>query len=454
MATTVDRLLLELDIQFKNLALLDKQAKKIEKLFRPKNITDAVNKSMKGFDDVNAKLTNFGSKGTKSIFNVGKAMDHSVNKSITQMGKSITKATNEANGRMKNLQAVMLQVGLSMLFTGMAIKRFFEGMLRSLFQTFLMVEGEGGIVNDKMNELQATLAFLKFSLMDAFVESGALDVWIERIESLIDWFNGLDDSTKSLIVSIMIWGAIIGTVMMVAGQAVLGFLGLLALIEFIGAPVFFGIAIAIALIIALFLIWNSDMSTTEKVLWTIVIVLVAIAAAILLFVGISALPWIIIALGVAFVIGWFAKLVKRMGGVGEAFKVVGLFVLWVLALIGDGIIEFMIAPIRIFIGFLNLAIRAFNKLSGENMSLIKTPEELAPGMLTRKAEGFAKSVIARSDAQRAPAPEPVEEETTEGFKDKVTNVFNIEGIISEDSMDGLMSRINESSGFNSGSPQG
>lgn len=158
-----------------------------------------------------------------------------------------------AEKAIKQLERMLLSVGLSFLFTGMAIKRFFETMLNSMFATFLNVEGETGPVNEMVNEIIAKLEFLKFSFIDAFIETGILDKWVTRLENIVNWFISLDDTTKSNIINIAIWGVIIGGIMMVVGQFGLGLLGLTSLLTFILTPLgvfltflaFIGIAIVL-----------------------------------------------------------------------------------------------------------------------------------------------------------------------------------------------------------------
>ena len=167
-------------------------------------------------------------KGAAQVKQAEKAINR-IDKAAKGMDKSIQ---NSALG-FRAIQGVLLGAGLSFLFTGMAIKRFFEGILRSLFQVFLMVEGQTGPVNEALNEMKARLFFLAFALIDAFVQTGVLDIWIDRLERIVNWFISLDDGAKAFIVNFSVWGAIIGTVLMVVGQTMLAFLGILTVIDFI-----------------------------------------------------------------------------------------------------------------------------------------------------------------------------------------------------------------------------
>src|SRR3990167_3286421 len=133
----------------------------------------------------------------------------------------------------RNLQNVLLGVGLSFLFTGMAVKNFFQGILQSMFQMFLTVEGESGTVNERVNELLAAVAGLKEGFISAFVDTGKFEEWITKIEKITERFNNLDEQTKSNIIDFMIWTTIIFSVLMVVGQFALGILGIVALVKFL-----------------------------------------------------------------------------------------------------------------------------------------------------------------------------------------------------------------------------
>lgn len=157
----------------------------------------------------------------------------SVDKKLKGVNKTIKKTQVDTRGFIRQLQAAMLQVGLSFLFTGMAIQRFFQGMLQSLFQTFLLAEGEQGIMNEKLNQLKGLLEFVKFSFVDAFVNTGLADKWIDRIETLIKNFNSLTDEQKSSAIEFAVLGAAAGGFLMVIGQIGLGILGLVSLFSFL-----------------------------------------------------------------------------------------------------------------------------------------------------------------------------------------------------------------------------
>ena len=132
---------------------------------------------------------------------------------------------------MQPLKGAMLGAGMSMLFSGMAFLRYFSSILNSLFSTFMTVEGETGVVNEGINEIVAALLFLKFSLIDAFVESGIFDAFKNSLLWIIEKFTEMPDPVKAILVLLIVLGVIFTAVMMIAGQVILGFLGIFALLE-------------------------------------------------------------------------------------------------------------------------------------------------------------------------------------------------------------------------------
>lgn len=354
--------------------------------------------------------------------------------------------------RLQFIQKGLLGAGLSFLFTGMAIKRFFQTALNSIFQTFLMVEGETGVINDSVHEIIAALTFLAFSLVDAFKDTGALQFWIDQVMSLVNFFNELSDGTKSALVTISIFGFLAGTALMILGQTMLGVLGVMALIAVVGLPVFLLLGALALGLIALFLIWNSEMDFAKKVLASIMIFLVGLMAFLIVFKVAVLSPWILLISVVVIVIGLFAILAKRLGSVKAAFQIVLLSMLWGFALLGDAIILSMIEPIKLVISLLLRLIRIANRIPGINIPTtgLRELEGALPetGSLSRRVEEMGRRVVARADAERV-----VEERAPTEAAGGVTNNFNIEGLISPDNLDSVIQQINERVGFNQGSPQ-
>lgn len=156
-----------------------------------------------------------------------------VKKNTEKLGKSIQGVGKIFNNFYRTLQQTLLGVGLSFLFTGMAIKRFFEGMLRGLVSSFLTVMGETSQHAQQVGRLQAAWEFLKFKIMSALVQSGIWDKVIDKLQEIIDltieWVDDHPKATANIVKWIAVL-AVVGTVAMVAGQVMLGLLGVLGLI--------------------------------------------------------------------------------------------------------------------------------------------------------------------------------------------------------------------------------
>jgi hypothetical protein len=154
-------------------------------------------------------------------------------KQIKSLGTRVQGVAKSIGKFQRALQGVLLGVGLSFLFTGMAIKRFFEGILKSLTSTFLTVMGETSRQGQQVNRLRASWEFLKFRIMSALEASGLWDKVIDWLGNIIDriteWVNEHPNATAEL-VKYAAKAAIVGTIMMVLGQTLLGILGVATLI--------------------------------------------------------------------------------------------------------------------------------------------------------------------------------------------------------------------------------
>ena len=284
----------------------------------------------------------------------------------------------------------LMSAGLSFLFTGMAIKRFFQTALNSMFQTFLNIEGETGIVNERIAELKALLEFVKFNFVDAFIETGLLDKWIDKIESIINKFNELDDETKAQIVNWAIWAVIGAGTMMVLGQTLLFTLGLIGAFRLLkGAVAAAGMAVKI---------FNIAFGTTLTL---------ATASGILLVVGLF--------IALLFLI---YKISQKLDGLGDTFKFFGIFVVWVLAHIGEAIIDHILLPFNLVIKTINLAIRAMKSL-GFATGISEIAEIQGPNLVGR-VEDFGRKFTQESMARKAARGE--EDPLLGGLKEEMSKL--------------------------------
>lgn len=287
MVTVVDRLILELETKLKNAKRIDEFKQKLDR------VGLASNKAARVIDKTTGRFVRM-SDATKLL-----------NKNQFNLSKSLNKG-------LMSFQNFALGVGLSFLFTGMAIKNFFQNILTSIFRTFLLAQGESGALSERLNGLRARLEVIKFKLAEAFLESGLIDKWINRVEVLIQKFDDMNPAERAKLIDFIVKATIAGAVLMVVGQVLLGLIGVLTILK--------------PLVLAVF--GNP-----------VVLAITAVIVSILL-------------------------LSDKLGGLKNGFKAFGIFILRILAFVGDAIIEAMLGPINLVIMAINRVIRAKNKLFG------------------------------------------------------------------------------------------
>lgn len=285
--------------------------------------------------------------------------------------KGLTKET-------KRFDMSMMSLGFGLLFTGMAIKQFTDRAIKGLQTNFMTLADEQSTGVKRIMEMQAAMNFLKFVIADLFVQSEFFGTLVEKFVSMAIALADIAERNPALVRiagAFLLIMSVVGAIMMPLGQMALALfaiqtVGLSSVLLVVAVLVIF--LVVVMAITALVLIWNSDMTTTEKILWTIVTAILAVLAVLFVLGGIITLPFLVGALAVAALIAAFAIMIDHLGSVGDAFAAFGVFVLWVLALVADGLIFLLLAPINAVIDAINLAIRASNQFLGTNFSTIGT----------------------------------------------------------------------------------
>jgi hypothetical protein len=208
------------------------------------------------------------------------------NARLQQTQKQIQALADEARA----FQNKMLGVGLSFLFTGMAIKRMADEAMRSLFTTMQLASGETSEFNVLTNQLRANWEFFKFTLMDALMQSGLFAGFIGFLISVVTWFNELSPTMKVALVTGIILLIVLGGAMMIAGQTMLFLIGLSQLFG-VQAALSFAKVIGIVLVLAavifmLWALWNTDGNKAVKTLTTIGLVLIGIGLIVMMLGGV------------------------------------------------------------------------------------------------------------------------------------------------------------------------
>jgi len=348
---------------------------------------------------------------------------------VTVMMSAQAKMSEELNKKLGDTKQKLLGVGMTALFGGMAIKKFAEDALRSVFNTFALVSSETSAFSQATASLAGNWEYMKYTMVDALMQSGLLTGFIDGLINIIEWIANLSDSSKIAFMVIMSSLVLLGGALQVFGQGLLLTNGVVTAFG-LSAGVAFGLMIGWivlieAAIVALVLIWTSDMSKAEKVMWTIVVVILAIVGAVLLLVGTIALPFVIAIIAVIAVIAIFAVMVRKVGSVKNAFKAFGIFLLKIFAEIGDAIINTIVGAINLIIDGINLAIIAYNKFK-------KLP--LDTGIISRVDYSDAGSKV---DAMRDRLLAEVEEDKAakaedKALKEETTNIettaYNIQNM--------------------------
>jgi len=154
----------------------------------------------------------------------------------------ITGATEEAARKVKTN---MLGMGLSFLFTGMALKRFAQAMLKNVFNAYSQIMGEGSRFMEQTNKIRAAFGFLKFSIVDALANSelfAAMVDWIINLVNGISEFVAVHPLVARLLLLFLGFLVIVGGLSMVFGQTVLAIIGWMSLMELKGMTTFGGMA--------------------------------------------------------------------------------------------------------------------------------------------------------------------------------------------------------------------
>jgi hypothetical protein len=104
---------------------------------------------------------------------------------------------------------------LGLLFGAMQIQRAIGGLFRDMFAGFRSAQEQNSAFNTTMSRLQARVEHVKFSFIDAFVNTPFFAAIMEAVGTLLDWLSGLDDKTKGWIMTILGVVLVLATVVFV-----------------------------------------------------------------------------------------------------------------------------------------------------------------------------------------------------------------------------------------------
>jgi len=156
----------------------------------------------------------------------------SISDKLNNMHKNINKFDDGIRSTLANLQGLFMSVGLSFLFTGMAVKNFTQNLISSLYQTYSTLRGELDPLVNSMNALQARWIAMKDRIIDVANQKGVFDKYFDAIDRLLNYLDGLTDDQLAKLLDVLIKIIIGAAAFMIIGQIVLFLIGIVALLTF------------------------------------------------------------------------------------------------------------------------------------------------------------------------------------------------------------------------------
>ncbi len=149
-----------------------------------------------------------------------------VQKAEKQQANERKIAENESYKGMLRLQRGLLQGGLSIMFFGMQMKKFFEGIAQASLTTFMKLTTDTEMANNTINRLSTGVESIKFTLGEAV--NTALEPFEDKISSIVDYVIDFIDTHPDVVTWGLAIGLVVGAVMMLVGQFTLLIIGLAA----------------------------------------------------------------------------------------------------------------------------------------------------------------------------------------------------------------------------------
>jgi len=153
----------------------------------------------------------------------------SANNQIINAQNRLAEKNEKAFGRMKNN---IMSAGLSMLFTGMAMKKMFQDIATTAITTYNKINANTALANNAVTRLAISMDYVYYVIGDAL--SSALDSIMPMILSVVDAITDWIEQNPELSGQILLWGIIISSVVMVLGQMGLAVLGIISALQLLG----------------------------------------------------------------------------------------------------------------------------------------------------------------------------------------------------------------------------
>ena len=288
------------------------------------------------------------------------------------------KKTNLLTDSIKKSRGAFMGLAFGALFGGMALNRFFTGLINSAVNAFKIVGTENSIFAQKTNELTAAWEFFKFSMIDALQQSPLFIGMIDNVIKLINWFSGLSEGKKQFLAISIAGAALVTKLLSIAGQIALvavAFSG----IQGVGISAFFTLlSVKIAALTAAYV------AAVDAVL--------AFTAALLT----NPITWIIGLIAV--LIGFLIVLSVKYGGVGNALKAMVATSIVALGILGSALLFLVLTPLQLITVALLNVIALSDRFLGTNFlgssaaNAARKFVEFDPKSLTVKAAELAAQV--------------------------------------------------------------
>src|SRR3990167_6973159 len=152
-------------------------------------------------------------------------MDKAIRKATSHMEK-LGGAVDVVKDNFREMQMRFLSGGLALLFTGMALERFFGGFLRSAFNTYTQLIDVNNQFFQKTQHLRAAWEFFKFALIDALGQSDLFLTLIDWVIAAINWFGQLSPTVLAAFALFLIGGLAASSAMVILGNAMLFVMGI------------------------------------------------------------------------------------------------------------------------------------------------------------------------------------------------------------------------------------
>jgi len=161
-----------------------------------------------GIDDVSPAMNKPINEAQKLINSVGNAWNKKIANAPADMDK-LAASTAKANNQVSIMgsQAKDIGVLMGLLFGGMTLQRWGNSLIRFVLPAMDKLEGYTSSGTKKVNAMNASFEFLKFSMFEAFTSTGLFKNFVEILINATNWLSELVGKYPQLTEIIALLGA-------------------------------------------------------------------------------------------------------------------------------------------------------------------------------------------------------------------------------------------------------